>query len=52
MNKLEKLLRKISEKERKLLKEAFKMLAMKYHPDRGGDTEKMAAINNLKEKIL
>ena len=41
-----------NDNERKLLKEAFKMLAMKYHPDRGGDTEKMAAINNLKEKIL
>lgn len=38
--------------EKKLLKEAFKLLAMKHHPDRGGDTEKMAAINNLKEKIL
>lgn len=41
-----------NDNERKLLKEAFKMLSMKYHPDRGGDTEKMAAINNLKEKIL
>lgn len=38
--------------EKKLLKEAFKLLAMKHHPDHGGDTEKMAAINNLKEKIL
>ena len=41
-----------NEEEKKLLKEAFKLLAMKHHPDRGGDTEKMAAINTLKEKIL
>lgn len=41
-----------NDEEKKLLKEAFKLLAMKYHPDRGGDTEKMAVINNLKEKIL
>lgn len=44
-----------TEQEKKLLKEAFKLLAMKYHPDRnqGKDTtETMAAINNLKEKIL
>ena len=39
-------------KETQLLKEAFKLLAMKHHPDRGGDNETMAAINNLKEKIL
>lgn len=39
-------------KEMKLLKEAFKLLAMKHHPDRGGDNETMAEINNLKEKIL
>lgn len=41
--------------EMKLLKEAFKLLAKKYHPDRNLDTdttETMAAINNLKEKIL
>ncbi len=42
----------IDDSEKKLLKEAFKLLAMKHHPDKGGDTEKMAAINNLKEKIL
>ena len=44
-----------NEDERKLLKEAFKLLAMKYHPDRNPDkntTEIMATINNLKEKIL
>lgn len=44
-----------NEEERKLLKEAFKLLAMKYHPDRNPDkntTEIMATINNLKEKIL
>ena len=39
-------------KEMKLLKEAFKLLSMKHHPDKGGDNETMAAINNLKEKIL
>lgn len=42
-------------KEMKLLKEAFKLLSMKYHPDKNLDkdtTEIMAAINNLKEKIL
>lgn len=38
--------------EMKLLKEAFKLLAMKHHPDKGGDNETMAAINNLKEKLL
>ncbi len=41
-----------NEEEKKLLKEAFKLLAFKHHPDRGGSTEKMASINNLKEKIL
>ena len=43
------------DKEKKLLKEAFKLLSMKYHPDRNKDkdtTETMVAINNLKEKIL
>lgn len=38
--------------EMKLLKEAFKMLSMKHHPDKGGDNEIMATINNLKEKII
>ena len=38
--------------EKKLLKEAFKLLSFKHHPDRGGSTEKMASINNLKDKIL
>lgn len=42
----------LSKEEMKLLKEAFKLLAMKHHPDRGGDTETMAEINNLKEKIM
>lgn len=44
-----------TDQEKKLLKEAFKLLAMKYHPDKNLDkdtTETMAAINNLKEKIL
>lgn len=42
----------IDDSEKKLLKEAFKLLALKHHPDRGGSTEKMAAINNLKDKML
>lgn len=42
----------IDDSEKKLLKEAFKLLALKWHPDRGGSTEKMAAINNLKDKML
>lgn len=42
----------IDNQEKKLLKEAFKILSKKYHPDIGGDTETMAKINNLKEKIL
>lgn len=42
----------IDDSEKKLLKEAFKLLALKWHPDRGGSTAKMAAINNLKDKIL
>lgn len=41
-----------SEEEKKLLKEAFKLLSHKHHPDKGGSTKKMAMINNLKEKIL
>lgn len=42
----------IGEDEKKLLKEAFKLLSHKHHPYKGGSTEKMAIINNLKEKIL
>lgn len=42
----------VNDSEKKLLKEAFKLLSFKHHPDRGGSTEKMAGINNLKEKIL
>ncbi|WP_122639039.1 MULTISPECIES: hypothetical protein [unclassified Romboutsia] len=42
----------IDSQEKSLLKEAFKLLSHKYHPDKGGCTDKMASINNLKEKIL
>lgn len=44
-----------TEQETKLLKEAFKLLAKKYHPDKnpGKDTtEIMATINNLKDKVI
>ena len=41
-----------TKQEKKLLKEGFKLLAMKHHPDRGGTTEEMIIINNLKDKIL
>lgn len=42
----------IDNQEKTLLKEAFKLLSRKHHPDVGGDTDTMAKINNLKEKIL
>ena len=42
----------IDNQEKTLLKEAFKLLSKKHHPDIGGNTETMAKINNLKEKIL
>ncbi|MCG4775181.1 hypothetical protein L0O83_19020, partial [Lawsonibacter sp. DFI.5.51] len=42
----------IDNQEKTLLKEAFKLLSKKHHPDVGGDTDKMAKINSLKEKIL
>lgn len=41
-----------TDEEKKLLKEAFKLLSHKHHPDKGGSTDTMAVINNLKEKIL
>lgn len=44
-----------TEQEMKLLKEAFKLLAKKYHPDKNpceDTTEIMAAINNLKDKVI
>ncbi|GAA0706080.1 hypothetical protein GCM10008904_14360 [Paraclostridium ghonii] len=44
--------RDIGEDEKKLLKEAFKLLSHRHHPDKGGSTGTMAKINNLKEKIL
>ncbi|WP_288222533.1 hypothetical protein [uncultured Clostridium sp.] len=42
----------IDQEENKLLKEAFNLLSKKHHPDKGGNTEKMTKINNLREKIL
>ena len=42
----------IDGEEKKLLKEAFKLLSHKYHPDKGGCNEKMAMINNLKQRVL
>ena len=34
------------------LKKTYRRLAMQYHPDRGGDNETMAAINNAYEKTF
>lgn len=34
------------------LKTQYKKLAMVFHPDKGGDTEKMKAINNEYEKLF
>jgi hypothetical protein len=40
-----------SELEAELLKEGYRKLAQKYHPDKGGDSEKMKELNRLKEKF-
>jgi hypothetical protein len=40
-----------SELEAELLKEGYRKLATKYHPDKGGDPEKMKELNRLKEKL-
>lgn len=42
---------KPSDLEQELMKEGYRKLATKYHPDRGGDTEKMKELNRLKEKL-
>lgn len=34
------------------LKAAYRRLAMQYHPDRGGDTETMKAINNEHDELF
>jgi hypothetical protein len=34
-----------------LLKEGYRKLATKYHPDKGGDPEKMKELNRLKEGL-
>lgn len=40
-----------SDLEAELLKEGYRNLAKKYHPDKGGDPEKMKELNRLKEKL-
>lgn len=35
---------------KELLKAGYKSLSKKYHPDRGGDADKMVQLNNLKDK--
>jgi hypothetical protein len=41
-----------NDSEKKLIKEAFNLLSHKHHPDKGGSTETMSIINNLKDKLL
>jgi hypothetical protein len=43
---------KPSELEQELLKEGYRKLAIKYHPDKGGDPEKMKELNRLKDRLL
>lgn len=42
---------KPSELEQELLKEGYRKLATKYHPDKGGDPEKMKELNRLKDRL-
>ena len=42
---------KPSELEVELFKEGYRRLAAKYHPDKGGDTEKMKELNRLKDRL-
>ncbi len=37
--------------EAELLKKGYQEMAKKYHPDKGGDPEKMKELNRLKEKL-
>jgi len=37
--------------EAELLKEGYRKLAQKYHPDKGGDPEKMKELNRLKDEL-
>jgi hypothetical protein len=37
--------------EAELMKEGYRKLATKYHPDKGGDPEKMKELNRLKERL-
>lgn len=37
--------------EAELLKTGYRKLAEKYHPDKGGDPEKMKELNRLKERL-
>ena len=40
-----------SDLETELLKEGYRKLATKYHPDKGGDPEKMKELNRLKDRL-
>ncbi len=42
---------RLSKLERELLKEGYRALAIKYHPDKGGDPEKMKELNALKVRL-
>jgi hypothetical protein len=40
-----------TEKQRELLKTAYRYLAKQHHPDKGGDPEQMKELNDLKERL-